>query len=205
MAKRRKRQIISPLIVVACLTLICQLPCASEINTDLFDQYLRSYFDWAMFIGGPVTNQFLNYPGSQLSPLTWVPVNFNSFPLGKVGNNTPATLYEEFWYHQDVPVGLRRQKQVEIEEDQSGAIVVGAVDDNSVGAVTNVLVRLLVELEVKEATINVVMVPREKFYQIAEALGRYSFFARFAPAKGQQLSIHLRSYPWGQDEYLFHR
>jgi len=204
MAARKNRQNISALLVVACLTLFCQRPCASDINPDLVDEYLQSYFDWAMFMGLQNTDQFLNYPGSQLRPLTRVRVNFRSFPRGKENDNTPATLYEDFWYHEDVPIGLRRRNELDIQEDQSGAIIVGPVDDNAVGAVTNALIRLLVELDIKQAPINVVLVPREKYYQIGTELARYSFFPKIDVAEGPQLCIHLRSYPWGKEQYLFH-
>jgi len=204
MAERKNKQNILPLAVVACLTLFCQLPCACDINPDLVDQYLQKYFDWAMFIDLQNTKQFLNYPGSQLHPLTQLRVNFRSFPRGKECSNSPATLYEEFWYHQDVPIGLRRQKELDVEEDQSGAIIVGPVDDNSVGAVSNALIRLFVELDIKQAPINVVLVPREKYDQIADGLGRYSFSAKIDVAEGPQPCIHLRSYPWGKEQYLFH-
>ncbi|MBS1955761.1 MAG: hypothetical protein JST89_16375 [Cyanobacteria bacterium SZAS-4] len=189
-----------------CFAFFCQLPCVAEIDGKLLDPYLQREFNWAMFIDLQEDKPFLNYPGSRLNPITQLRVTCGSFERGmsNQADKTPAKLYEEFWYHDDTPIGLRRYRSLDIQSNQIGAIFLGGRGTNATAA-AKVLLRLVIELDLRQLSPSVVVVPRDKYDLIASELGRYSFFPRMAAMSSQQFSIHLRSHPYSKnkDEYYY--
>ncbi|CAN5515190.1 hypothetical protein BH10CYA1_BH10CYA1_54070 [soil metagenome] len=187
------------------VALICQLPCGADIDAKLIDPYVQKEFQWAMFIDTQEDKPYLNYRSSRLNPITQVRVTASSFQQGKTNTPviTPAQTYEEFWYHEEVPIGMRRYRTLDIKPNQTGAIFLGSRGDNSAAA-ANVLVRLAVELDLQELAPSLVEVPLDKYDVIASVLGRYSFFPRISKG-GRQCSIHLRSHPYNKlkDEYFY--
>ena len=107
-------------------------------------------------------------------------------------------VYEDFWYHEGAPLGLRRYRPFSIEKNKMGLILVRRSDDlpDQTRSVTNAIVRLTLELDLKELVVNEVVVPREIYQQVASDLGQYSFFVKTELLDtGQQISIHLISNP----------
>src|SRR5271169_2191907 len=103
----------SALLVGICLALLCQFPCAADIKADLADPYLAREFNWGMFIDVRDMKHYLSYPGSRLNPLMLLRVNFRAFPRDK-SVMIPAAIYQDFWYHEDVPIGLRQYSPLAI-------------------------------------------------------------------------------------------
>jgi len=202
----RSRKRTPPLVASICLAFICAPPCGAEINEKLVDPYLQREFQWAMFIKIKDLKPYLNYPGSKLNPLTRYCVTVNSFQQGRTvaPDSTPAQPYEEFWYHDEIPIGLRRYRNLNIKPNQIGAIFLGSTGNNAVAA-TNVLIRLALDLDLQDRAPSVVEVPLDKYDAIASELGNYSFFPKMPVTKGRQFSIHLRSYPYNKnkDEYYY--
>jgi hypothetical protein len=205
----RNRIGIGPLLAGICLAFMSQLPCGAEIDPNLVDPILQKEFQWAMFIEMNDNKPYLNYPGSKLNPLTLFRVTANTFQQGKniTSNSTPAQLYEVFWYRDEVPIGMRRFRALNIGANQIGAIFLGRTGNNSVAA-AKVLVRLAVELDLQELQTSVVEVPLDQYDVITSELAHYSFLPRMSASKGRQFSIHLRSYPYSKDKdgyyYLQH-
>lgn len=138
--------------------------------------------------------------------MTQIRVTCNSFQRGMTNRSerVPAQLYEEFWYHEETPIGLRRYRTLDLESNQIGAIFLGGRGNNSAAA-AKVLLRLAVDLDLHELSPGLVVVPLDKYDLIASELGRYSFFPRMSALSGRQFSIHLRSYPYrkNKDEYFY--
>jgi hypothetical protein len=204
---------------VALLVVALGIPSGSSLaevenyKADLVDNYLESQFDWAMLIDQHNMNDHFTYEGSRLNPLTKVRVKVRSFNKSKNGiNDSPAQVYEELWYHQRKPLGLHRLTQLSMPPvDSNGAVIIRKADKQSSPGerafpLANTLVRLLIELQVKQIVVSVVLIPAEDYAGIAGALETYHFFpSEGTDAQGPQMSIHLRSYPPGQDEYYFYR
>ena len=193
------------LMVAICLSFFCPMVSKAELNADLRDPYLEREYDWAMYLDTHDLKQYLTYPGSQLHPITVVRINFRALNRGARTRPKSAAIFEDFWYHNGTPVGLRRYNQLNIAPDLFGVIVIGADDDQPEHgtAVANALVRLLLDLQLKQIITSVVMVPSRKYDQLAGELGRYGFFPYMRVMAGQQMSIHLRTYPRGKDQYYF--
>jgi hypothetical protein len=207
-AFQRCRQHLLRLLVVVFLSTLIQSPSKAAFKPDLIDSYLEREYDWAMFIDTHELKSYLDYPGTQLRPLTKARVNFRWFPRGVNFAKTSAKVYEEFWYHRGIPVGSRRHNQLNIPSNKIGAIVLGRFRDkdnsnDQSAAASNALIRILIDLQLKETVAGVVMVPADIYDDIAGGLSRYRFSAKMEPGQGRQMSIHLRSYPAGRDGYYF--
>ncbi len=195
-----------PLLAAMCLAFVCQLPSGADIDATLMDPYLQKEFNWAMYIDLHEDKPFLNYPGSRLNPLTQISVTYSTFQrtLTNRPDRVPAQIYEEYWYHEETPIGLRRYRSIELESNQIGAIYLGGRGNNAAAA-AKVLLRLAIELDLQQLSPSLVVVPLDKYDLIASELGRYSFFPRMIATSGRQFSIHLRSYPYrkNKDEYFY--
>jgi hypothetical protein len=197
-------------LLSACFALIILIasPINAEIRSDLRDPYLEREFDWAMFMDTRELKQFLNYSGSKLHPLIKVRITFRSFSRGDTVNYIAAKPYEELWYYRSKPLGLRRYQRLDIQSRYLGAVVVGPVDENidkteRSNAIANALVRLIVDLQFRDISTAVVLVPKDQYDQIAEGLGRYKFYPDLQISEGRQVSIHMRSTPAYKDEYFY--
>jgi len=195
-----------PLLAIVLIALLCPPPCLADINADLedagiVDTYLQREFDWVMRVDIHDTD-YANYRKSQLRPLTEVAVSFRSFQRGVSLSDKPSELYEEFWYHQGTPVGMRRFRTLNIAPNHFGTIVVGTVGDHCAAA-ANVVIRLLLDLALKNVATSVVLVPQDKYDQIAAELARNNFFPTVQGNENPQINIHLRAYPSGKDRYYF--
>jgi len=136
-----------------------------------------------------------------------VRINVREFPRGTGSNSAEARIYEEPWYHKGMPVGSRRFSQLDIATRNIGAIVVGASDVQAEQsqAISNALVRLMLDLQLKRISTGIVIVPTDSYDEIAACLGRYNFFTNtnIDLQPGPQMSIHLRSYPRDKDNYFY--
>lgn len=201
-----------------------QTQCDAEFDASLDDPYFRDEFQWAMFVEMKNERPFVKYPGSQLNPLTVIRITSRMFPqdldddssgasTGSSSNSStgastsssssnPSRLYEEFWYHGHIPIGLKRYNQLKILPYQFGVVVLASTGSNNAAA-ANVIVRLLLELELQRAAMAVVMVPMDRYDQIASELGHYSFFPGQQVRKGMQTGIRLTSYPFGKDRLYY--
>ncbi|HEY9731957.1 MAG TPA: hypothetical protein V6C89_08595 [Drouetiella sp.] len=186
------------------LALGCQIPCRAEFDAKLDDPYFKDECQWAMYVEMKDNLPYLKYPGSQLSPLTVLRITARSFPQNSDGEtiSSPSRLYEEFWYHDHVPIGLKRYSQLKLTPYQFGVVVLAPSGSNNAAA-ANVIVRLLLELELQRASMAVVMVPMDKYDQIASELGHYSFFPGLQVRKGFQTGIRLSSYPYSKDRLYY--
>lgn len=185
---------------------LCVVPCFADINADLMDPKLEEQYDWAMYMDVHDMKNVLNYPTSRLHPLTNLRVIYRPLARGvRAADYKKARVYEEFWYREEMPIGLKRNEQLQIESYKFGIIFVQPRDGETdhTYAIANALVRILVDLWIHDIVAGYVVVPRDKFDQMAGALSRYGFFPGMRVAQGAQLSIHLRSYPAGRDEMYF--
>ena len=181
---------------------------AAEIKLNLKDERLETECDWAMYLDAQEMQQFLNYPKSRLHPLTRVRISYRSFPRinddGPAEPPTNSKTFEELWYSRRTPVGLRRRMQLQIKPESMGMIVVGpAQKKEQCQALSHALVRLLVELQFKDAITSTVVVPEDNYDQIAEGLAYYHFEPGLKNAEGKQMSIQLSSSSSTRQETFF--
>ncbi len=188
------------------MLLSCSIPSSAQLTRGLGDEYLQTQLDWAMFIDLQEIQHYLNYEGTRLWPLARGRVYFRVYPHnGEPIGKSQAKIYKEFWYRKGMPIGLRCRNQLNIERDKTGIIVVSEKLNNSdnIRAATDVIVRLILELQFQSIITSIVQVPLVQFDQFASCLSHYGFNRLARRSSGQQLSIHLRSNPPGKDDHYY--
>lgn len=201
-----KRAALATLIGAALLCIQSTgLAAIKDMKNHLPDDYLVKQFDWSMVLYVPDTRGYLDYNGTSLYPITKVCVNFNE-------HATPLRTksYEELWYHKKKTLGLRRQNSVQIEPDSDGTIIICPSQKKEqpdfAFAVSDTLVRLLVDIHFRDATSSHVMIPGSDYDEIVEALKRYGIYSekvKKASLASCPLSVRLRTYPEPRDELFY--
>jgi hypothetical protein len=212
MSKWIKNRASIPFLLVTILILCFEqgrcFSAVKDMTQALPDDYLGTEFNWAMILDLPDVNYYLKYPASKLWPLTKVHIDLRAYSQDK--NNTPPTntFYEEFWYHKQAPVGLRRYNQISITKQSNGAIIVCPGDITAdllqrAPAIADAIVRLVVDIQFRNAVVALVLVPQYDYDNVAEALSQYNFFVGTIGSPIRPLAIHLRAYPEGKDEMFY--
>lgn len=178
-----------------------------DMSEYLPDDYLGKEFKWSMVLYLPDVKDSLNYTGSTLYPLTKVSVRLNQYP--SVGN-VQAKAYEEFWYHKKAIVGMRRLNQIRLAPASDGAIILCPRKEKEstdcATAITNALVRVMLDVQFRGAITSLVVVPDADFPAIAGALEKYGFYSEDKLSlkfNEIALSLRLRGYPQGVDKLLY--
>lgn len=178
-----------------------------DMSEYLPDDYLGKEFKWSMVLYLPDVKDSLNYTGSTLYPLTKVSVRLNQYPA--VGN-VQAKAYEEFWYHKKAIVGMRRLNQIRLAPASDGAIILCPRKEKEstdcATAITNALVRVMLDAQFRGAVTSLVVVPDADFPAIAGALEKYGFYSEDKLSlkfNEIALSLRLRGYPQGIDKLLY--
>ncbi len=205
-----RRLALAAMLSCICLFILASVlpPAAqSDVNPNLVDNYLERQFDWAMYVDVRNLDHYLNYKGSRLRPLTRARVYYNKYTRPHVIGTTvgQSLVYQDLWYYQGKPVGLRRRAKLAIEPETVGTIVAGNFSGvpGQAEAATNAMVRLLVEMQLRNIVITNMVVPGDQFQNILDCLRYYRFHIANTPTDGKQLSILLRSLPPGREEYLY--
>lgn len=194
-------------ILLSWLSQLGGLAAVKDMKKYLPDDYLGNEFKWSMVLYLPDVKDSLNYMGSTLHPLTKVSVSFNEYPSA---GNVKTKAYEEFWYHKKAILGLRRHNQVRLATGSEGAIILcprkEAESADCSTAITNALVRVILDVQFRGAVTTLVVVPDADFQSIVGALERYGFYSEDKLGNNLNelaLSMRLRAYPLGAEKLLY--
>jgi len=170
-----------------------------DMTEELPDDYLGQEFPWVFVVDLPDADSYMKYPNSSLWPITKVRVNLRTYSNSASYENT---FYEALWYHFHLPAGLRRYNEIAIAEGTSGAIIVcpGAGSASPLQrplAITDTIVRLVVDITLRHASAALVLVPEDEYECIVEGLADFHFFPRSPGLPIRSIGIYLRAYPQG--------
>jgi hypothetical protein len=207
-----RHRIVNSLFLVWVLVLLLDqmrvFASVKDMSQDLPDSYLGREFSWAMILNLPDEKHYLNYPGSKLLPVTKVRVQLKSYPKESYYVPPSNALYEELWYHGQVPLGMRRFSQNSIAKQSMGAIVICPGDAKAdpiqrASAIGDAIVRLLIDAQLHASVVGLVLVPADEFDSVAAALSEYNFVPSRKCTHMQPMNLHLRAYPDGQDDMFY--
>jgi hypothetical protein len=193
-------------IAFACTFNLLSVASVKKMHEVVPDGYLNDQFQWTITLDLPDANQYLKYPKSKLWPLTRVRADFKS---NVAKDPTSAkTYYEELWYHDDVVIGLRRHNAITLPPNTQGAVVVCPGSDDAdiskrAAAIADAITRLTIDVQLRDASLGVVLVPESEFKTISAALAANRFRAGDDSSSFSPLSVHLLSYPGGEDTTLY--
>lgn len=184
---------------------LMHLPASAEISPGLPPDYLEREFDWILYIDVVDVKHYLDYRGTKLHPLSKARARFKiSRGKGDEIARQPE-IYEELWYHQTTPIGMRRRAALSIPAGLVGAVVIADMQGNEQhrAVAANTALRAIVDLLLKKAPTGVLFASAGDYEGIAGALSKYGFSEKQLPSSGKQMSVTLRSYPAGRDDQLF--
>jgi hypothetical protein len=193
--------------ILALLFNLAGFSAVRDMTEELPDEYLGREFPWAFVIDLPDSNSYLKYHGSKLWPITKVRVNLRTYEKGLTGTYDTAA-YEELWYHYHLPTALRRYTQISIPDGSRGAIIVCPGDGTADPmqrplAVTDAIVRIVTDIELRHATTGLVLVPQDDYECVVEGLAQFHFAPAAPGIPIQTMGIHLRAYPQGMDQSFY--
>jgi hypothetical protein len=202
-------RVLSILLVVAATILFSTgggRASVKNVNDYIPDSYLSENFNWTLVLDLPDVHHYLNYPKSKLWPLTEVHANLRSYDRDDV--DCVTTYYEDLWYHNETPVGLRRHNQITINRNSGGALIVCPADENAdfprrASAIANAIVRLNMDVQLRNASISLVLVPDNEYEGVSDALTSYKMSSSTNPAFSP-VSFHMRAYPEGEEDHYFY-
>jgi len=99
--------------------------------------------------------------------------------LVEKGGTKEAVRYEELFYHDAQPLGLRRHTPLPLKNGWQGAIRLTLKDHESyhAGALANAIVRMILDAQVKNCTTPHVLVPPNMVTPICDELRRFNFYS----------------------------
>lgn len=177
----------------------------AEVKINLRDKHLENECDWAMYLDVQQVQKF-NTENSTLRPLSKVRVTYRAFPRAdKSQQNSEAETIQEYWYKGRVPIGSRRYSNPKFPLEGLGIIVLGSIDrkNGQPEAITNVLLRLMIDLQFKNIPTSIIWVPEKNFDDVASALTYYNFCTESSLSTGKRISIHLASRDSAREQIMF--
>jgi|688.fasta_scaffold111729_3 hypothetical protein len=202
-------------IVAGIASLLCISFCATPVVADRIvpfsDEWFNRQYDWIIYMSLSPMDNYLKYPGSTMSPIMRVPVEYRYSPNRTFRKNYPLDRqkYEEIWYHDSKAVGLRRYNQLNLSQQEQGVVYITQNPKNAqnVPELTNALVRLVLDIYAKRTILATIVVPQELFEMFANTLAQYNFFKLtivYPGGPGNNMSIHLVSEPFGTERYFYY-
>lgn len=203
------RSIAKLLILIAVVTAIAGgAPGRADVEVDQSDARLDSLHDFVLFIDADTLKDHFKYHGSKLFPIVRLKVSLRAIAWQKKRDEEIKTeKFEELWYYDGKPIGSRQYCQNKIDARKIGTIIVRTVDGDprQTQAVASAIVKLSIDLRLRDAMVSSIVLPRDRYKETVEYLGNYGFFGNFVPTSGIHMSLHMRSNPPGKDEYLYYR
>lgn len=180
---------------------------AAAFEEEFSERGLDYTNDWVIYIDTTTKKEFLNYKGSQLNPISNLRVSYRRTPRHSEGFDPSPRKYEDLWYHQGRALGSRRYCSLNIDQNKRGIVIVRNSEDaaREPRAVANAIVKLTVELALKNIVCLGFMVPKDMYKDVVADLAHFGFSAKNDTLKlgGMQTSIYLCSNPSGLETDLY--
>jgi hypothetical protein len=119
-----------------------------------------------------------DYRGCTLAPMGKVAVACSARSRSNPKIVLPITNYEDIWYHDYTPVGLRRYRDFPYECSGFGVMRVLYTEDceEFPNAVANAAIRTLLDLNLHNGACDTVIIPRSIFSSVFTSFSRYGFY-----------------------------
>lgn len=206
------RKLLASMLVAVIAVISLGQGTVAETGGPQYEQMMQKQYDYILYVDVYTINKFMNYKGSQFTPMDVLVVTFkrttSPFSMQKL---TPEQLlprkYEEIWYANGKAVGMKRFIDLPVNAQLQGAIYFRSDMDNGVGDHTlpcaNCAVRLLLDIYIKRSILAAVIVPGSCFQQFGTDLGQLNFFllTQAIGGGGATMTMHVTSYPRGLEKY----
>lgn len=142
------------------------------------DEYFNNRFDFMVMLKVKKMADMADYRGCTLTPMGKVAIACKAHSRSNPNIVLPITNYEDIWYHDYSPVGLRRYRDFPSECSGFGVIrVLYSEDCNEFpNAVANATIRVLLDLNLHNGACDTLIVPRSIFGSVFSSFSRYGFY-----------------------------
>lgn len=204
------RKIVTAFSFVFLLSAWCA-PVIADRIVPFSDDWFNRQYDWVIYMGLSPMDNYLKYPGSTVTPIMRIPIEYRYVPNRFTRKNAPLEKlkYEELWYHDGKAVGCKRYSRLSLSSNEQGAIYIkpNVKNGESIRELTNAVVRLVMDIYAQRTILASIIVPKEHFESFASALAQYNFFKLsvvYPGGPGNNMSIHLSSEPMGAERYFYY-
>lgn len=188
-----------------CAVLIAWLSSTAGGVTQPIDQepaYQMSA-DWSFKLSARMLGTYMNYPTSRIRPILSISADFRQRnPISRKWG--PSSRYEELWYHDESATGCKRNQVIPPLEGKYGVIEIADTEDSAAHtrALTDAVVRLLLDINLKDGCLTDLVVPLRLYDQCGSDLGsKYFYRAYTGSAMDQMVLLHMISEPRKFDRY----
>lgn len=174
------------------------------------DLWVNRQFDWIIYVDLDKVDRYLKYPGSTMPGITRVLMDYRLCPRPRNKElNMDRVKYEDIWYQNGTAVGCRRYQDLVIPFQEQGCLYVkpDPLVQPSIKAITNAIIRTILELYAKKLIVTSICVPKDSFNDFASALGQMNFFrldVAVPGGPGENMSIHVITNPMGFERYFYY-
>ncbi|MDZ4836605.1 MAG: hypothetical protein SGJ27_22740 [Candidatus Melainabacteria bacterium] len=193
-------------VILSLLVCYQTITSAAAFEEDFGERGLNIGNDWVIYVEAKNKKEFLNYKGSHLNPITNLRVIYRKTPRHSSDADITPRTYEDLWYHQGRALGSRRYCKLEIDETKRGIVIFRNSEDavREPRAVANSIVKLTVELALKNVVCLGFVVPKEMYNDVILDLAHFGFTNKpTLKLGGMQTSIYLMSNPSGLETDLY--
>ena len=192
----------------AIFLLMFSLP--AETQSNLYDNSsLDQRFDFVIEVQTQILQNYMNYTGSTLYPITQLRVTYRETPRS-TGNQAGTTVqYEDLWYHNCQAIGCRRYNLFQIKPGEQGCIhFLTSSDTSGAGcSIANATIRLLLDIGLNNSALASVVVPAGAVNSVVSQFEQFNFHAYIPkPDVGVKATMNLFvcSEPVGVKQYLYY-
>ncbi len=153
--------------------------------------------DWVMTLSATEVPRFLQYKGSTLHPIISVKIAFKTRDP-KTRLWSASSLYEDLWYHDGQPIGCRRDRDLSNIDGLYGDVFVleSDVAEYETRALMNAVVRIMLDLSLRNAMITNLVIPADLYNQCTSDLGHFGFYeSQTGSARDTMVLLHVVATP----------
>jgi hypothetical protein len=196
-------------IAAAFFVLVFSVPAETQFNTSYDNASMNQRFDFVIEVQTQVLQNYMNYTGSTLYPITQLRVTYREtqrLSSGLAGTNIQ---YEDLWYHNCQAIGCRRYNVFQVKPGEQGCIhFLTSSDTGGAGCpIANATTRLLLDIGLNNSALAAVIVPTDSVNSVIQQFEQFNFHP-FVPVPDKPvqatMSLFVCSEPAGIKKYLYY-
>jgi hypothetical protein len=169
-------------------------------------QLMAQLDGWQMTISTHQLKNYLSYKGSLIDTITEVEADYR-FRDRTTGQWVPFRKYETLWFSNGRPVGCKRFEQLAIQPMMDGHILIANSPQatEQMDAVANSVIRMFLDIGLKRAECNGVVLANDQFDAMTSSLGRCSFYPKRFLNDEAGMLLRVISSKSEREKYFFFR
>jgi hypothetical protein len=197
-------------IMAAFFLLVLSLPGETQSNNSIYNNStMDQRFDFVIEVQTQILQNYMNYTGSTLYPITQLRVTYRETPRSSSSQAGTTVQYEDLWYHNCQAIGCRRYNVFQIKPGEQGCIhFLTSSDTAGAGcAIANATTRLLLDIGLNSSALAAVIVPTDAVNSVIQQFEQFNFHPFVpTPDKGVKatISLFICSEPVGIKKYLYY-